>query len=386
MAIKGIDISKYQTDVDYKKVKADGVEFAILRIGYTGYGTGKRQAKDTLFETHYKGCRDAGINIGGYFFGRGVSAEEGKKEAEYVLSLIKGKTFEYPIFYDTEDTYYQAKATKAQNTAACKAFCDAIKAAGYKTGIYASKSWFTDKLNDNELQAYDHWVAQYYNKITYNGSYTMWQYTSSGKVNGIKGNVDMNWCYKNYIEKTTTPAPVTPTPVVPTPVAPKPTASTKKTFGKTGDKITLSKANLYAASTSSAPSGNPKTGTYYIWDNEVVNGRIRITNTKERVGKTGQITGWVNIAQISTTTPTSTPVTPKPATPKPADKYAVGAEVKLVKGKLYIASTGKTALTKTKTYYIYDGIKINGRYRVTNNKKNCGKKPLALYVSGWVEI
>lgn len=383
MAIKGIDISKYQSGVDYKKVKADGVEFAILRIGYTGYGTGKRQAKDTLFETHYKGCRDAGIDIGGYFFGRGVSAEEGKKEAEYVLSLVKGKTFEYPIFYDTEDTYYQAKATKAQNTAACKAFCDTIKAAGYKTGIYSSKSWYADKLNDNELQAYDHWVAQYYNKITYKGDYTMWQYTSKGKVNGIKGNVDMNWCYVDYVKKETP----TPAPVAPKPTTPKPTpAPAKKTFGKTGDKITLSKANLYAASTSSTPSGKPKTGTYYIWDNEVINGRIRITNAKERVGKAGQVTGWVNIAQISTTKPTTTTVTPKPTTPKPGKKYDVGAEVKLVKGKLYVASTGKTAFTKTKTYYIYDGKKINGRYRVTNNKKNCGKKPLALYVSGWVEV
>ena len=91
----------------------------------------------------------------------------------------------------------------------------------------------------------------------------------------------------------------------------------------------------------------------------------------------------MNIAQISTAT--SIP-TPKPITPKPTNKYAVGAEVKLVKGKLYVASTGKTAFTKTKTYYIYDGIKVNGRYRVTNNKKNCGKKPLALYVSGWVEV
>lgn len=384
MAIKGIDISKYQRGVDYKKVKDDGVEFAILRIGYTGYGTGKRQAKDSLFETHYKGCRDAGIHVGGYFFGRGVSAEEGKKEAEYVLSLIRGKTFEYPIFYDTEDTYYQAKATKAQNTAACKAFCDTIKAAGYKTGVYASKSWFTDRLNDNELQAYDHWVAQYYNKITYKGSYIMWQYTSKGKVNGIKGNVDMNWCYKNYVEKTTVPTP-TPAPATPTPVAPKPTTPTNQTFGNTGDKITLSKANLYAASTSANPSGGPKTGTYYIWSNEVINGRIRITNTRERVGKAGQVTGWVNITQISTPVPTPAPA-PVTPTPKPVNRYAVGAEVKLVKGKLYVASTGKRALTKTKTYYIYDGIKINGRYRVTNNRKNCGKKPLALYVSGWVEV
>ena len=378
MAIKGIDISKYQTGVDYKKVKADGVEFAILRIGYTGYGTGKRQAKDTLFETHYKGCRDAGIDIGGYFFGRGVSAAEGKKEAEYVLSLIKGKTFEYPIFYDTEDTYYQAKATKAQNTAACKAFCDTIKAAGYKTGIYASKSWFTDKLNDNELQAYDHWVAQYYNKITYKGSYTMWQYTSSGKVNGIKGNVDMNWCYKNYVEKTTTP---TPAPVE----QPKPTpAPTKVVYGKDGDQLNLKNVNFYAASTSSTPSGKPRTGVFYIWDNEVINGRIRITTQKAWVGIPKKVTAWINISQISTKKPAT--VTSKPTTPKPANKYDVGAEVKLVKGKLYVASTGKAALTKTKTYYIYDGIKINGRYRVTNNKKNCGKKPLALYVSGWVEV
>lgn len=382
MAIKGIDISKYQTGVDYKKVKADGVEFAILRIGYTGYGTGKLQAKDTLFETHYKGCKDVGIHVGGYFFGRGVSAEEGKKEAEYVLSLIKGKTFEYPIFYDTEDTYYQAKATKAQNTAACKAFCDTIKAAGYKTGIYASKSWFTDRLNDNELKAYDHWVAQYYNKCTYAGDYIMWQYTSSGKVIGINGNVDMNWCYKNYVQEA--PAPI-PKPVEQPKPTPKPNPTPAKVvYGKNGDQLNLKNVNFYAASSSTTPSGKPRTGVFYIWDNEVVNGKIRITTQKAWVGVPKKVTAWINIAQIPTNKPTT--ATPKPTTPKPTNKYAVGAEVKLVKGKLYVASTGKTAFTKTKTYYIYDGKKINGRYRVTNNKKNCGKKPLALYVSGWVEV
>lgn len=383
MAIKGIDISKYQSKVDYAKVKADGVEFAILRVGYTGYGTGKKQATDTLFETHYKGCKDAGIDVGCYFFGRGVSAEEGKKEAEYVLSLIKGKTFEYPVFYDTEDTYYQAKATKAQNTAACKAFCDTIKAAGYKTGIYASKSWFTDKLNDSELAGYDHWVAQYYNKCTYTGSYTMWQYSSSGKVDGISGNVDMNWCYKEYA-KDSTPAQTKPVETLaPKPVTPTPTPS--KTFGKAGDKITLKDANLYAASTSSQSSGKPKTGTYYIWSNEVINGRVRITTNKEWAGMVNKVTGWVNIAQVNTTKPTTT-ATPKPTTPTPEKKYTIGTAVTLKNGKLYFSSTGKAALTKSKTYYIYDGIKINGRYRVTNDKKNCNKKPLALYVSGWVEV
>lgn len=384
MAIKGIDISKYQPTVDYKKVKADGVEFAILRVGYTGYGTGKRQAKDTLFETHYKGCKDAGIHVGGYFFGRGVSAEEGKKEAEYVLSLIKGKTFEYPIFYDTEDTYYQAKATKAQNTAACKAFCDTIKAAGYKTGIYSSKSWFADKLNDNELNGYDRWVAQYYHKCTYTGKYTMWQYSSKGKVNGISGNVDMNWCYVDYVKEAPAPAPA-PKPVEQPKPTPKPTpAPTKVVYGKDGDQLNLENVNFYAASSSTTPSGKPRTGVFYIWDNEVINGKIRITTQKAWVGMPKKVTAWINISQIPTKKPTT--VTPKPVAPKPANKYAVGAEVKLVKGKLYVASTGKAAFTKTKTYYIYDGKKINGRYRVTNNKKNCGKKPLAMYVSGWVEV
>ena len=379
MAIKGIDISTYQKEVDYKKLKEDGVQYAILRIGYTGYGTGKKQAKDALFETHYKGCKDAGIAVGGYFFARGVSAEEGKKEADYVLSLIKGKTFEYPIFYDTEDSYYQAKATKAQNTAACKAFCDAILAAGYKTGIYASKSWFADKLNDNELQQYDHWVAQYYHKCTYTGKYTLWQYTSSGKVNSIEGNVDLNWCYEDYTKQN---APVAqPKPEAQPEVKPTPVPA-KKVFGKTGDKITLKNVNFYAASTSSKPSGNPKTGTYYIWSNEVVNGRIRITSQKNYVGVAGKVTAWVNIAQINTNNTASAP-TPKPT---PVNKYAAGAEVKLTKGKLYIASTGKAHLIKTKTYYIYDGIKVNGRYRVTNKKSNVGKKPIGLYVSGWVEI
>lgn len=383
MAIKGIDISKYQPTVDYKKVKADGVEFAILRVGYTGYGTGKRQAKDPLFETHYKGCKDAGIHVGGYFFGRGVSAEEGKKEAEYVLSLIKGKTFDYPIFYDTEDTYYQAKATKAQNTAACIAFCDTIKAAGYKTGIYSSKSWYNDKLNDADLKKYDHWVAQYYNKCTYAGEYTMWQYSSKGKVNGISGNVDMNWCYVDYVKKE---APKTEEKPVeaPKPAVPATKPVTKTYYGKNGDKITLENVNFYAASSSKTPAGKPRTGVYYIWNNEVVNGKIRITTQKDFVGVANKVTAWISISQIGKTSVT----TPKPTTPaKPAEKkYAVGDAVVLKKGKLYVSSTGKTALTKTKTYYIYDGKKVNGRYRVTNNKKNCNKKPLALYVSGWVEV
>jgi hypothetical protein len=211
----------------------------------------------------------------------------------------------------------------------------------------------------------------------------MWQYSSKGKVNGISGNVDMNWCYVDYVKKEA-PKPVEKPAETPKPTVPATKPATKTYYGKNGDKITLENVNFYAASSSTTLSGKPRTGVFYIWNNEVVNGKIRITTQKDFVGVANKVTAWISISQIG-----KTPVTtPKPTTPaKPAEKkYAVGDAVVLKKGKLYVSSTGKTALTKTKTYYIYDGKKVNGRYRVTNNKKNCNKKPLALYVSGWVEV
>ena len=386
MAIKGIDISTFQKNVDYKKVKNDGVKFAILRIGYTGYGAGKKQAKDELFETHYKGCKNIGIHVGGYFFGRGTSAAEGRKEAEYVLSVIGNKEFDYPIFYDTEDTYYQAKASKAENTAACKAFCDTIEAAGYKTGIYSSKSWFNDKLNDSELKNYDHWVAQYYSRCTYTGEKTMWQYSSSGRVAGINGNCDMNWCYVDYLKDTVSEQKEEnkqeTTPVKPSTPVVKPTQINQGTLKK-GAKVLLSKVKLYAGSTSRLASAT-KTGTYYIWSSEIINNRIRITNSPANVGKLGQVTGWIDVKALNVETISTKPVQ---NTNKPNKDYKKGDKVYVTKKKLYVSSTAKSSLiTKTGTYYIYDGQKVNGRYRVTNKLTNCGKKPIAVYVSGWMEL
>lgn len=198
--IKGIDISTHQKSVDWSKVKS-AADFVIIRIGYTGYGSAKSQSADELFLSHYTGAVKAGIPVGGYFFGRGTNAAEGKKEAEFVLNTIKGKAFDYPIFYDTEDEYYQAKNSKAGNTDAVIAFCDTIKKAGYMTGVYASKSWFNDRLDDSRLNNYDRWIAQYHTECTYKGAYTMWQHTSSGKIDGITGNVDMNICYRDYLQK-----------------------------------------------------------------------------------------------------------------------------------------------------------------------------------------
>lgn len=335
--MKGIDISTYQRNIDYNKVKADGINFAILRIGYTGYGAGKNQAKDVQFETHYAGCKKAGIHLGGYFFGRGVSAAEGKKEAEYVLSVIKGKSFDYPIFYDTEDSYYQAKASKAANTAACKAFCDTIKAAGYKTGIYASKYWFQDHLNDNELKGYDHWVAQYNTKCTYTGTYTMWQYSDKGKVNGISGSVDVNYCYVDYVKDNTKVEP--------------PKAEPKKTADEVAAEIVAGKGGWGNGAV------RKQKVTEYGLDYNVVQAKVNALIAKQN----------------------TKPVVK--AKPKKGDA------ITLKNKPLYAnATTKKSSGNKSGTYYIYDGEKINGRYRITNKPKNCGKKPVWLYVTGFVEL
>jgi N-acetylmuramoyl-L-alanine amidase len=149
----------------------------------------------------------------------------------------------------------------------------------------------------------------------------------------------------------------------------------RKTYGKDGDKIVLKSEKLYVNSTAKVAS-SLKSGTYYIWDNEVIGGRIRITNSKSNVGKAGQVTGWIDVSEKKDTT-------------KKEEKkvYKKGDKIKVSKKKLYVSSTTKSSLiTRTGTFYIYDGQKVNGRYRVTNKLSNCGKKPAALYVSGWMEL
>lgn len=175
------------------------------------------------------------------------------------------------------------------------------------------------------------------------------------------------------------------------------TTTTTSTY-KAGQVVQLSNVPLYATSVTTTVSGK-RTGTYYIWSGDMVNKRIRITNSTSNVGKTGQVTGWVNVADIekkttstSTTQSTTTkPTTNQSTTTKPTTSapktYKKGEAVKLNKTPLYAnASTTKVAATKTGTYYIYDGVKTNGRYRITNKSKNCGKKPMWLYVTGWVKL
>ena len=196
VAIKGIDVSKYQGNIDWAKVKASGVDFAILRLGYTGTIT-RKPTLDGKFGRNYVQSVKHRVNIGVYYYSTATSPKQAQKEAKFVLKHLKGKKLQYPVYVDTEDAM-QAKLSKNALTAIVKEFCEILENAGYYVGIYSNKSWFADQLNEKSLTAYDKWIAQYNKKCTYTGDYGMWQYSDKGKVNGIKGYVDLNKCSKNY--------------------------------------------------------------------------------------------------------------------------------------------------------------------------------------------
>lgn len=170
--------------------------------------------------------------------------------------------------------------------------------------------------------------------------------------------------------------------------ATKPTVSSSAQY-KAGQAVKLSNTPLYATSVETKVSST-KTGTFYIWSSNVVNGRIRITNSKANVGKSGQVTGWIKVTAIGVSSSSATNNKPNTTTAKPSTTvkaYKKGEAVKLSKKPLYASASAKSSVgKKTGTYYIYDGVKTNGRYRITNQAKNCGKTPMWLYVTGWIEL
>lgn len=191
---RGIDVSNWQKNINWEKVKAAGIEFAILRIGY-----GKKSTqKDKQFERNFTECKRLGIPVGIYLYSYALTEKAAIEEAKNCLNWLNGRKLELPIYFDIEDKT-QEGFSKEILTNICKAFCSEIEKAGYWAGIYANKYWLTNKLNRSELERYTIWVAQYSNANTYAGKYDIWQYTSSGKVDGIEGRVDLNYMYKDLI-------------------------------------------------------------------------------------------------------------------------------------------------------------------------------------------
>ena len=203
---KGVDISTFNRNVDYDKLK-NNIEFAILRVGY-GVQYAPDEQKDEMFEEHYKNLKEK-IQIGAYYYQYANEVGEGKKEAENCLRYLEGKKLELPIFYDVEDSSLNG-LNKEQLTNIVIEFCETIKNAGYNVGVYANKYFLENKLETNRLKNYIIWCASYgvndgniNENAKYEGKHEIWQYTSMGRIEGINGNVDLNLMY-NSIEGTDT--------------------------------------------------------------------------------------------------------------------------------------------------------------------------------------
>lgn len=195
MEIKGIDVSHHNGTVDWDKVKADGIKFAILRCGY-----GRKNVRqiDKQFERNYRECKRVGIPVGVYHYSYAKNPEDARLEADFMLELIAGKQFEYPVIFDIEDKGQEAFG-KDMLTKITIAFCEKIEAAGYYVSIYSNPDWFINKLDTERLKPYDKWLAHWVSTPKWGNEFGgLWQYTDSGKVNGIETKVDMNISYRDY--------------------------------------------------------------------------------------------------------------------------------------------------------------------------------------------
>ena len=200
----GIDVSHWQGDFDFARAKSnEGVEFAIIKAGGGDAGL----YKDSKFETNYKKCEACGLPKGAYFYGNAKSTAEAKKEAEYFISILSGKKYEYPVFYDVEGKMITDN-DRATLTDIVKTFCSTVEAAGYWVGIYSSESFFNSEMNDAELIRYSHWVARWGKSKpapTSGAETQMWQF--GGETNLIRSNkingqsCDQDYCYVDYPAK-----------------------------------------------------------------------------------------------------------------------------------------------------------------------------------------
>lgn len=191
----GVDVSKYNGYPDWKKAKADGVQFAILRLG-SGYGGGY---VDKTFEYNYRECKKAGIGVGVYV----ASYLNISSEINMTLKALKGKQLEYPIYFDIEDFSLSGRSyTNTQLTNYTVRFCSEVERAGYYVGIYSNKAFLDSRLYWERIKKYDIWIAHWNKNVNYNGKYGMHQYTNQGQWKGIastgEGGVDTNWCFVDY--------------------------------------------------------------------------------------------------------------------------------------------------------------------------------------------
>lgn len=199
--LHGVDVSRYQGAIDWEKVKAAGVKFAFLRVGYRGYETGKIML-DENFEDYIEGATEAGMPIGVYFFSQAANTAEALEEAEFVLEAVKDYQLTWPVVFDMEQVDAEGHRTEhltaAEATDIAIAFCDKVAEAGYTPMIYGNVSWFLSMTELSRLHDYDKWFAQYRPMPYYPYEFTIWQYSQYGIVDGIEDEVDLNIAFKDY--------------------------------------------------------------------------------------------------------------------------------------------------------------------------------------------
>ena len=192
---QGIDVSEHQGRIDWDAVKASGIDFAILRVGFGAPSFGGRV--DYQFNRNISECERLGIPYGVYIYSYAFDNQQAADEASMVIDCLSGHNPRLPVYYDLEDKTIIADGRQSGIASRAQTFCNKISSAGYKPGIYANLNWFNNILTDPVFKSgsWDHWIAQYNSQCHYTGSYSFWQYTSRGKVSGISGNVDMNYAY-----------------------------------------------------------------------------------------------------------------------------------------------------------------------------------------------
>lgn len=194
-AVTGIDVSSHQGKIDWAAVKADGISFAILRIGYRGYSLGSLN-EDSFFRDNLAGARSAGLEVGVYFFSQATSVAEAEEEADYVLSLLDGETLDCPVFFDWEEIFEENSRTNDSSSLAVSefaaAFCRRITENGYTAGAYFNQQYGYTIMHLSTLREYCFWLAEYRSDMSFFYDVQYWQYTGKGTVDGIATDVDMN--------------------------------------------------------------------------------------------------------------------------------------------------------------------------------------------------
>ncbi len=203
VSLTGVDVSKWDGSIDWKKAKNDGIEFAMIRVGNRGTGSTGKINLDPEFKNNVVNATEAGIKAGVYFFSQAITVDEAKEEAKFVINNIKNYNITFPVAFDTQ-YYTNARANNLSNelrTKIAKAFCEEIKKAGYTPVIYCSTDWSMLNLDLEALTDFDIWHALYNTKTYYPYEFNIWEYSDKGSVNGFEGDVAMNVSFKDYSVK-----------------------------------------------------------------------------------------------------------------------------------------------------------------------------------------